>query len=1161
MSGLYDALSKLAFWLWGLTPAVPAPLTWGLICLLVSILILTLAVWCWGSGPVLWRLARLLGWIAFLLRVAWVPPLAGFVALLLGVGYFSPIIEASLHLPGTWFNPWTILAVYTLIWLLVWVWQARQQLVVEEFKNYAGDDLNASVKGLAMLLVVRLGQLHDLYRAVDEQRAIPASALQSEGIDAAIDVEEIGTVLKNAVSSQSTLSLGPLSIPVGTLVSLIGRLVQGPRIIGSLHKDKDMLILTAQCTREGNSFKWRVDPLISSEQALSPSPHSPGEMVDELACRIFTDLALNSSVRWRATLSFSQGLRAYRECLRTPKDRRANLKEAENKFIETLTEDTKFSLAYYNLGVVHTELGNKEAAKTAFEQAIAQDPTSWTAYYARALSCCKSKEYYRCILLCRRVIELKPSQANRAKAYQLMASVQHHIGNGTLEGPGFRTDIENCKRAIRHTYRALFWAEIARQNNDKVSKLRTLLVVCVTDLARIYNKQAETLSNQNKARKLKKAENWLKSVHSLKSSDAIYYALCLAELAKTYSMQGKYAEATHQLRIATRIASDHVKYWGDLAVAYANAVTHSDKSRDKEKFDPDYQEFIFRTILDFASDKSEKEFRDVLARTQKAYKELAGNEELVDKEPDLRGKCERIESIKRFLDLGNEVSIDGAKGEGGIPNLEEKLKEHCGNALNFAQVALTLGQLYLGSSKNGQPGDNNLAEFCGLVEKLGELEEKKFAAGGGKNEEWEHGQILRILALLYSAAGEVKRGVTGNLAKVERKENLERARDYYTRAIEVLEKKHPREVRIQGLRSKLATTLLELERHEEALQVAQEAILFDALAYDNYDVLGDVYNRRGDQRGDFEHAIEAWKEAILRRDVMPLASYGPELHVKIGKSYVRLAQLHSEMCLRKGKNQEAVNYMQQALKCCNSEHLKERLEIYYSLGYFYFALGKYEEALIYLRLARNFGFAPLTSTFYLACAYLRNREYDASITEFRSLQEMTQKEQGQPEKIVEKDSVGHISLGEMRALAYWGQAFIYAERDANLRCALELAEKALKLIEPMMKVSGRILQFPARYKDCKGWILHKLGRTDEAIECLEQSVALEAQAETYLHLALACESKLLQTNDKTQKRQFFTRIEAYCQHACELDTNKRFCQQVEQLLQRLHAHPISWPFP
>ncbi len=146
----------------------------------------------------------------------------------------------------------------------------------------------------------------------------------------------------------------------------------------------------------------------------------------------------------------------------------------------------------------------------------------------------------------------------------------------------------------------------------------------------------------------------------------------------------------------------------------------------------------------------------------------------------------------------------------------------------------------------------------------------------------------------------------------------------------------------------------------------------------------------------------------------------------------------------------------------------------------------------------------------------------------------------------------------MIALAYWGEAFIYAERDANLCCALKLAEKALEQIEPMMPASSTILQFPARYTDCKGWILHKLGETDEAIKYLEQSVAREAQAETYLHLALAYESKLLQTNDKAQKRQFLTRIQAYCQHVRELDANERFCQQVEQLRQRQHLQkPIG----
>lgn len=1132
MGALYDTLSTVTFWLW------------GLVCLGIGLLIVTLVAWRWALGPLVCRLARLLGWLGLLLRTGWIVALVGFVAMFLGVWYlFSPMMDEWLHLPTSWFNLWTILAAYTLIWLLIWAWRARRQLVVEEFKNYVGDDLNASVKGAATLLVVRLSQFHDLYRTVDEQRAIPTSALRSEGIDAAIDLENIGTVLKDAVSSQSTLSLGPLTIPVGTLMSLLGHAVRGPRIIGSLHKDKGMLILTAQCMREGSSFKWRVDSLLASEQASLQSPRSLGEMIEELSCRIFTDLTLNSSVRWRATSSFSRGLRAYRECLRTPKDRRANLREAENNFIETLTEDTKFNLAYYNLGVVYSELGYKKAAKTAFEQAIAQDPTSWAAYYARALSCCESEEYYRSIQLCKRVIELKPSLASRAKAYQLMASVQR-LPNTKTESQDFPAAIKNCKEAIRHAYRALLQAEVVRQDDNKVAKLRTLLVVCVTDLAMIYNTQANDIlsgrhetarklrSSQHEAvRRLKKAENLLKTVRSLKSSDATYYALYLAVLAETYRMQEKYAEAAHMLRVATRVAPDHVQYWGDLAVAYANAIGNRDKSRDKEKSDSEYQEFILRTILDFASDKAEEDFGIILTRVEKAYKG----------KPNQTDKSERIKNVREFLHLGSTVSSKIESGEWGIPDLEAQLQEHTSNILHTAQIALALGKLYLESSKDGQSGENNLNEFHCLVKKLGKLEQK-FAASEGENKEWEHGQILRILALLYSEASEGKRRATGNLAQDERKEHLEQAMKYYKKAIQVLEKKHPREIRIQGLRSKHATILLELQRYQEALQEAQEAIRFDALAYDNHEVLGDVYA----ERGDFEHAIDAWKEAILRRDVTELASYGPELHVKIGKAYVKLAQLHSEMCMREGKTEEAVRSMQQALKCCDSEHLKERLEIYYSLGYFYFALGEYEETLKYLRLARNFGFAPLTSTFYLAFAYLRNREYDASMKEFCSLREMTQKEQGRLGRIVEKDSVGHIPLGEMRALAYWGQAFIYAERDANLHGALELAEKALEHIESM-KATSTILQFPARYTDCKGWILYKQGKTDEAITCLEQSVAQEAQAETYLHLALAYESKVHQTSKEAEKRQYSTRLQACSRHVCELDVNKRFCQQVEHL--------------
>lgn len=1103
-------------------------------------------------APGIWWLSCRLGWVGLFLRSEWRVPIVGFFATLLGLWaidhFLGDWINTVLHLARTWFNLPTALAFYTLLWLVIWAWQARQRLVVEEFTNCAGDDFNTGTKGLATLLVVRLSQLHDLYHAVDEQRAIPTSASENEAIDATISVENISTILKDAVSSESTLTLGLVKIPVGTLLSLFGNFVQGPRIIGSLYRDGNMLILTAQCTKEKASFKWRVDSKLSVEQAGTPHSERLGKMVEELAYRVFTDMALSSSVRWRAAASFSKGLRSYRECLRTPKARRANLKDAESKFIETLTEDTKFSLAYYNLGVVHTELEHKEAAKAAFEQAIIQEPMAWAAYYARALGCYESGEYYRSILFCRRVTDLKPGEAALAQAYQLMASVQFRMAHkeGEKQHPSaFSMAIENSQKAIFHAYSALFEAEITqrdavRSEHDKAVKLQTLLGVCLTDLARIYNHQAVLLPERKARRKLKKAERLLKRVLSLESTNATYYALYRAELARTYMLQGRYMpgryrEATRQLRLATRIAPDHVDYWADLAVAYAYTIVYD----ETEKTDEDYQEFLFRTILDFAAETPKKGFTRALEKVLRAYKELAG------KGLDQTTSIERIEVIKMFLYLASKAEEVGS--EGNVNTGQNGHTKRINNLLGLARAALVLGRLYPPYDEDEQLLEQDPAEFDALVKALTASEER-FAADQGKNKEWEYGQILRILALLWYEAGEMKRGVTAQL--MERKDNLEQASRYYRRAIEVLEQKHPREIKVQKLRSSLATTLLELQRHQEALQVAQEAIFLDALAYDNHEVLGDVYF----ERGDYEHAIEEWENAILRRDAVMLASYGPELHVKIGKAYVKLAQVHSELYLKEGKSQEAVYYMQQALKSCNNDHMQEKLEIYYSLGYFYCARGEYLEAAKYLRLSRNFGFAPLTSTFYLGYAYLRNKEYDAAIKEFCALEKSMREEQGRPQRIVERDTVGHIPAGEMSALAYWGQAFVYAERDVSLSRALELAEQAIEQVRSLLKDWAARLQFPARYADCKGWVLHKLGNTDEAIAWLELAVGQEAQAEIYLHLALAYESKLQQADDATEKRRFLTRIRSCCLHARELDTNKHFQPQVDDLLGRVASY-------
>ncbi len=287
-------------------------------------------------------LARIIGWMRLRSRSKWVPPLGSFVLVIVLVGAadyllgkipFQPLIDVNNgwnHKVGDWLNIWTILAIYTIAWLLIWSVRARSRMVVEKLVNYAGKELDEAVDGASMILLAKLGQLHDLYQTVDEQRAISTAALDPAiklehhaAIDAAINVDTVEAFLKEAVSAQSTFSLGPLQIPIGVLLSLIGHIAQGPRIIGSIHKiggrdGRYHLVLTAQATRKEKSFTWYVERELSSEQASSVSLI---ELIDEFAYRVFTDMTLSSTVRWRAASSFAEGLRAYRACLRTPKER------------------------------------------------------------------------------------------------------------------------------------------------------------------------------------------------------------------------------------------------------------------------------------------------------------------------------------------------------------------------------------------------------------------------------------------------------------------------------------------------------------------------------------------------------------------------------------------------------------------------------------------------------------------------------------------------------------------------------------------------------------------------------------------------------------------------------------------------------------------------
>lgn len=148
--------------------------------------------------------------------------------------------------------------------------------------------------------------------------------------------------------------------------------------------------------------------------------------------------------------------------------------------------------------------------------------------------------------------------------------------------------------------------------------------------------------------------------------------------------------------------------------------------------------------------------------------------------------------------------------------------------------------------------------------------------------------------------------------------------------------------------------------------------------------------------------------------------------------------------------------------------------------------------------------------------------------------------------LVEAEYGGFMSLGEILAMALWGIAFTNAERNTMLQKALELVETAQRYMDDLLELKSPV-HFLANCKDCKGWILLKMGRIDKAIPFLQQAVLHSSNPEGYLHLALAYERKLQASGDNAD---LLREIQVCCQHIQELDIRKEHEQQVSEILRR-----------
>jgi tetratricopeptide (TPR) repeat protein len=963
----------------------------------------------------LW-LSRLRGLTARVTSRGWGPAIKWLTVVALGLLVLPPLFNLTFGVLGDlglWTSlqiepqpeigtQWTasrVLGIVAAVLVLRWFLRARTRVVIEEFVDYTSADAKA-VQGLATLLVAELGRLRELYGRVNDQLSVPPSvAVRTQGGSAggedagaflSVRADDVTEALQGAVASEVRIDVGPVRVPVGPLLSMIGRVARGPRVLGSVHYTDagGGPTLTTQIVGMSENFTWRVDASDLAQHGGDRAFLNP--MVSELACRMFTDLTLRRTVRWRAVRGFTHYLDLYWESLRTPRNRASYLKQAEGKLLEAVAEDETFDLAYYNLGVIYSqlaeaemqaaeaseyvrrsdgdpELGHRartEAAIAAFSRAIALNRERPEAVYALAVH-----EFTSLVRTDRRAVEVSSQdRRDRLDTVARMCDRVTELDRGyaqaydlkglALQGLERASEAERCHRdAVRRSWRCLCQAEYADRAGRAATD--TVLPSARANAAAALNNLANAHAAQGLGRR-RGLRRWLRFY---RAERIFHQALTLtpaATRAATQLERGRMCESWNRCELA---------------------VESYDAARRLEPTNPVYHAHLGRAHA------RKNELESARLACASALTRLA---------PIYRRAIEPFAtpSILQIRDRTLEV-LEDAFEQMGRPEDVKRTKE-------LSTLYETLCEL------------SQRAAYDETVAALQRM--AKHYRDHGLDFEYE--QVAVVLGRVHSQFEDV------------------RAAAFYKDLIEEFNGMRQRAIVEHALHARHAKALRRAGRKEEALHAATQGVLANPLSAPVRRELGKAHFALL----QFDEALEAWEHTLW------LTPNDPVLHWKVGFCHWCIAQDRQEQGARLAALKDGAHYFQQAARLSGPEKICCWAWSKLWLGRIRLEQRRYDEAVQELRVARGCHDTALPARLFLAEAHQANGEIYLShhgLTKVLKEGEEWIRENGANAR-VDRDWGETLAGTELVARATCGLAYWEADAEGNLDRALEKAREAEK---------------------------------------------------------------------------------------------------------------------